>query len=59
MRQQVHLRAVDALLRARPARPGAACDANGAAQTPSRIEQQRLHADLTPHFRRTVVADEA
>ncbi|MBP2405769.1 hypothetical protein [Streptomyces syringium] len=31
----------------------------GAAQTLSRIEQQRLHANLTPHFRCTIVANEA
>ncbi|MFJ9551970.1 hypothetical protein [Streptomyces erythrochromogenes] len=37
----------------------AARNANGAAQTLSRIEQQRLHADLTPDFRCTVVANEA
>ncbi|MFJ2271808.1 hypothetical protein ACIOHO_36960 [Streptomyces sp. NPDC087849] len=37
----------------------AAHNANGAAQTLSRIEQQRLHADLTPHFRCTIVANEA
>ncbi|GAA4667987.1 hypothetical protein [Streptomyces youssoufiensis] len=34
-------------------------NANGAAQTLSRIEQQRLHADLTPIFRCTIVANEA
>ncbi|MFI7246363.1 hypothetical protein [Streptomyces qinglanensis] len=37
----------------------AAHNANRAAQTLSRIEQQRQHADLTPHFRCTVVANEA
>ncbi len=37
----------------------AARNANGAAQTLSRIEQQRLHADLTRHFRCTIVANEA
>ncbi|MFE2767963.1 hypothetical protein ACFXGD_17300 [Streptomyces albidoflavus] len=36
----------------------AARNANGAAQTLSRIEQQRLHTDLTPVFRCTVVANE-
>ncbi|MFF3257766.1 hypothetical protein ACFYWO_01150 [Streptomyces sp. NPDC002932] len=34
-------------------------NANGTAQTLSRIEQQRLHADLTPVFRCTIVANEA
>ncbi|MFF7183577.1 hypothetical protein [Streptomyces sp. NPDC008121] len=37
----------------------AARNANGAAQALSRIEQQRLHADLTPNFRCTVVANQA
>ncbi|MGI5262295.1 hypothetical protein [Streptomyces angustmyceticus] len=37
----------------------AARNSNGAAQTMSRIEQQRLHADLTPVFRCAVVANEA
>ncbi|MGW0315396.1 hypothetical protein [Streptomyces flavidovirens] len=37
----------------------AARNANGAAQTLSRIEQQRLHADLTPHFHCTIIANEA
>ncbi|WP_236246977.1 hypothetical protein [Streptomyces sp. CC210A] len=37
----------------------AARNSNGAAQTLSRIEQQRLHADLTPVFRCAVVANEA
>lgn len=37
----------------------AARNANGAAQTLSRIEQQRLHADLTPHFRCAIVANQA
>ncbi|MEU5163848.1 hypothetical protein AB0G74_30130 [Streptomyces sp. NPDC020875] len=37
----------------------AARNSNGAAQTLSRIEQQRLHTDLTPVFRCTVVANEA
>lgn len=37
----------------------AARNANGAAQAMSQIEQQRLHADLTPHFRCTVVSNEA
>ncbi|MGW1615149.1 hypothetical protein ACWCQZ_38040 [Streptomyces sp. NPDC002285] len=34
-------------------------NANKAAGTLSRIEQQRLHADLTPEFRCTIVANEA
>ncbi|WP_424922002.1 hypothetical protein [Streptomyces sp. wa1] len=37
----------------------AARHANGTAQTLSRIEQQRLHTDLTPVFRCTIVANEA
>ncbi|MFI1177530.1 hypothetical protein [Streptomyces melanogenes] len=37
----------------------AAENANEAAQTLSRIEQQRLHADLTPAFRCTITANEA
>ncbi|MFF8717657.1 hypothetical protein ACF07T_40715 [Streptomyces sp. NPDC015184] len=37
----------------------AARNANGTAQTLSRIEQQRLHADLTPVFRCAIVANEA
>ncbi|MFE5095940.1 hypothetical protein ACFRCI_37755 [Streptomyces sp. NPDC056638] len=37
----------------------AARNANGAAQALTRIEQQRLHADLTLHFRCTIVANEA
>ncbi|GAA0898111.1 MULTISPECIES: hypothetical protein [Streptomyces violaceusniger group] len=37
----------------------AARNANGAAQTLSRIEQQRLHADLTPDFHCTILANEA
>ncbi|MFE5549481.1 hypothetical protein ACFQ71_37505 [Streptomyces sp. NPDC056534] len=37
----------------------AARNANGAARTLSRIGQQRLHADLTPDLRCTVVANEA
>ncbi|WP_331751545.1 hypothetical protein OG215_40300 (plasmid) [Streptomyces globisporus] len=37
----------------------AARNANRAAQSMSRIEQQRLHADLTPVFRCAIVANEA
>ncbi|MFF9573471.1 hypothetical protein [Streptomyces sp. NPDC014685] len=37
----------------------AARNANGAAQTLSRIEQQSLDADLTPVFRCAIVANEA
>ncbi|MFJ5787946.1 hypothetical protein [Streptomyces hydrogenans] len=36
----------------------AARNSNGAAQTLSRIEQQRLHTDLTPVFRCAIVANE-
>lgn len=37
----------------------AARNSNGAAQILSRIEQQRLHTDLTPVFRCAIVANEA
>ncbi|MFD4874577.1 hypothetical protein ACFWOB_14635 [Streptomyces sp. NPDC058420] len=37
----------------------AAHNSDKAAEPVSRIEQQRLHTDLTPHFRCTIMANEA